>query len=94
MRISTLANRPEPVTITVDGKSILAHPGESIATALLAAGILTLRYSPSARLPRGAFCLMGVCQECVLRVNQRRVLACQTEVQSGLIIETEPAVES
>ena len=88
MRISTLAKRPAAVTITVDGRPLSAYPGESLAAALLAAGIFTLRYSPREKQPRGAFCFMGVCQECLLQIDNKRVLACQTVVEPDMIIST------
>ena len=88
LRIPAVAERPPAVTITVDGKPLRVYPGESLAAALLAAGTHTLRYSPRSRQPRGAFCFMGVCQECLVRLDGRRVLACQTPVQEGMVIQT------
>lgn len=79
--------RPEQVTIAVNGAPVAATPGESVATALLAAGMTVWRRSPRARTPRGAFCLMGVCQECIVRIDGRRAVACQESVRAGLIIE-------
>ena len=69
--------------IIVDGQSVQAYVGESLATALLAAGIATFRSSPGGA-PRSAFCHMGVCQECVVHVNGRAVPACTTVVEDGL----------
>lgn len=80
--------RPEPVTISVDGRAIAAHPGESVATALLAAGLTTFRYSPRGGFPRAVFCMMGSCQECVVRIDGRRAPACQTPVAAGMAVET------
>ena len=69
--------------IIVDGQSVRAYVGESLATALLAAGIATFRSSPGGA-PRSAFCHMGVCQECVVHVNGRPATACTTVVEDGL----------
>ncbi|MNJ00568.1 hypothetical protein D3C73_1599310 [compost metagenome] len=44
------------------------------------------RRSVSGKL-RAPFCGMGVCQECRITVNGRRVLACQTECQPEMVIE-------
>jgi succinate dehydrogenase/fumarate reductase-like Fe-S protein len=33
-------------------------------------------------------CLMGSCQECLVLVNDRIVLACQEIVEEGIIIKT------
>ena len=77
---------PEQVTILVDGVAVAAGAGESLAAALLVAGISTLRRSPRAGTPRGAFCLMGICQECLVRVDGRLALACQEPVRAGMTV--------
>ena len=51
-------------------------------------GKLTLKYSSRKKEPRGFFCLMGSCQECLVLVNDRIVLACQEIVEEGIIIKT------
>lgn len=60
--------------------------GMSLAAALAAVGRRVLRRSPRGRLPRGAFCFMGVCQECVVLVDGHVARACMTEVQPGLSV--------
>jgi len=82
LRIAGIA-RGARVSLRVDGRTVEAFAGESIATALLAAGIRRLRSSPGGA-PRGVFCGMGVCQECVVEVDGLAVLACQTRVAPGI----------
>jgi len=94
LRIPGIAERPPPVTLLVDDESITAYPGESLAAALLAAGITTLRSSPRAKQPRGAFCFMGLCQECLVRVDGQTVLACQTLIERGMVVSTGADLES
>lgn len=89
LRIAGVA-RGAAVTITVDGRAIHAFAGESVATALWAAGIKRLRTSPGGA-PRGIFCGMGVCQECVVEVDGAIVPACQARVADGLSIRLGPA---
>ena len=67
-----------------------ARPGENLATALFAAGTKTLRTSPRSGSPRGMFCLMGSCQECLVMVDEHRVLACRTTVADGMRVEVIP----
>lgn len=81
------AVRPAPVAIEVDGERIDAFPGESLAAALLAAGVRTFRRTPSGA-PRGPLCNMGVCFECVVAVDGEPVRACATEVRAGMRVET------
>lgn len=86
-RLEADVQRPAPVTITVDGHATLAHPGESVAAALLAAGHRTFRRSRQ-RAPRGPFCNMGVCFECVLQIDGERVRACMAAVAEGMVVVT------
>jgi len=72
------------VEFRFDGRRVVGRPGESIAAALWAAGIRTLRRSPGRGAPRGMFCNVGVCQECVVSVEGRRRPACTTTVSPGL----------
>lgn len=87
-RIDQGMGRGQKFTVYVDGRSIVAYAGESVAAAMLAAGVKVLRTSPRDRTPRGAFCLMGSCQECLVRIEGRRQLACQHPVSNGLSVQT------
>jgi predicted molibdopterin-dependent oxidoreductase YjgC len=87
-RVETLVQRASPVFIDVDGRRVAAEPGESLAVALAISGITTLRMSPERGEPRGMFCLMGVCQECAVRVDGCRTTACTEPVRAGMVVET------
>ena len=76
------------MTISVDGVSVTARPGQSVAVALAIAGVQTLRHAPRDGAPRGAFCLMGVCQECVCTIDGIRREACRVPVRAGMVVET------
>ena len=87
VRIERGVIRPAEVTFTVDGEPVSAPEGEPLATALACAGLLTLRASPRAGAPRGAFCFMGICQECAILVDGVLRQACLTPVRAGLVVE-------
>ena len=70
-----------------NGFEIRCRAGETIATALLCAGRLELRRSPRAGGPRGVFCMMGVCQECLIRVDGVVRQACLTPAENGMRTE-------
>ena len=80
----------DEIEITLDGQPLACRPGESVATALLAAGLRHLRDSPRAKAPRGAFCMMGVCQECAIRIDGRIQQSCLVPVRPGLRVELTP----
>ncbi|NQW01843.1 MAG: (2Fe-2S)-binding protein [Rhodospirillales bacterium] len=75
------------VFIQVNDVQILAHEGESVAAALLNAGQNKFRTSPNKGNFRGPFCFMGSCQECLVRIDGKPRLACQTRVTEGLVVQ-------
>ena len=73
------------VRITFDGRSIEAREGDSVATALLAAGIGVCRTTPVSESPRGPWCMMGVCFDCLVAIDgvgNRQ--ACLVPVKEGM----------
>ena len=86
-------NANGPLNFRFDGQEIIGYAGESIAAALIASGISATRLSV-AGMPRGYFCGMGVCWECVVRINGiNTVRACRQVVEDGMIVETVNAAE-
>ncbi|MFZ5754732.1 MAG: (2Fe-2S)-binding protein [Bacillota bacterium] len=74
----------------VDGKKIPAKEGEPIAAALLAAGIRKFRVTPKDGNPRGIFCGIGRCTDCIMTVDgQPNVRTCVTPVRNGMVIESQ-----
>jgi len=72
------------IRFSFDGRPIDAFAGESVAAALLAAGVRLLRRAPGDGAPRGAFCMIGLCQECLVEIAGRRVEACRTPAAEAL----------
>ncbi|NPT69042.1 (2Fe-2S)-binding protein [Paraburkholderia sp. RL16-012-BIC-B] len=91
MRISK-AGGAATVRFLFDGRPVRARQGESVAAALFASGTKTLRTSPRNGAPRGMFCLMGSCQECLVVVDGRRALACRTTVFEGMRVDKVPEI--
>ncbi len=78
------------VTIHVDGRAIPAVAGEPIASALIAAGILTFRRTQAAQEPRGYFCGIGLCSDCMMVVDGvPNVRTCVTPVRDGMTVTTQ-----
>jgi predicted molibdopterin-dependent oxidoreductase YjgC len=78
------------ITIVVDGKKIKAYEGEMISAALIAAGMYTFRYTSKKMEPRGVFCAIGRCTDCVMEVNGRpNVRTCVTPVEDNMVINTQ-----
>lgn len=84
--------RPDPGTLTFsfDGTAVRARPGDTVAAALLANGIVTTRTTPVGDRPRGPFCMMGACFDCLAVVDGvGGVQTCLTEVREGMQVETQ-----
>lgn len=76
--------RGAAVRFTFEGTAYVGHEGESLAAALHAAGVHVLRRNAADSTPRGMFCAMGVCQDCLVLIDRRPVEACRVRVHDGL----------
>jgi predicted molibdopterin-dependent oxidoreductase YjgC len=75
---------------TFDGEEMRVREGQTVAAALLSVGRRAWRFTSRRGEPRGLFCGMGMCYDCLVRVDGRaNVLACQTLVVEGMRIETQ-----
>jgi len=76
-----------PITITVNGEPVDGVLGQTLAGVLLASDTLAWRSTSFGDRPRGAFCGIGVCFDCLVIVNgQRDVRACQRRAASGDVV--------
>ncbi|KZE52154.1 sarcosine oxidase subunit alpha [Brevibacillus parabrevis] len=70
-----------------NGAVYTAYEGETIAGALLAAGVRTLRVHEETGAPRGIYCNIGHCYECRVHVDGiPTVRACMTLVTEGMCV--------
>jgi predicted molibdopterin-dependent oxidoreductase YjgC len=70
------------------GAELTALPGQTVAAALLAHGIRSWRTTRVAGRPRGLFCGIGVCFDCLVTVDGRpNVRACLEPVRAGALVE-------
>jgi hypothetical protein len=83
--------RPGPAfTVTFDGREVAALPGQTVAAALWAAGAPAWRSTRGTGRPRGVFCGIGVCFDCLVTVNGRpNQRACLVPVRPGDVIRTQ-----
>lgn len=76
------------VTFYFNGEPVEGYEGEPIAAALIAAGIKVLRITPKLGEPRGVFCAIGRCSDCIVLANGMPVRACVTPVEEGLDVRS------
>ena len=79
--------RPESgaVVFLFEGREIHAREGDSVAAALLAAGVFATRTTPVGGAPRGPYCMMGACFDCLAEVDGvGGVQTCLVPVRAGM----------
>lgn len=78
------------VTFTLDGNEMQGYEGEPIAAALRAAGILKHRETSKQHKPRGIFCAIGRCTDCVMVVDGvPNTRTCITPLKEGMKVQTQ-----
>ncbi|WP_406452000.1 (2Fe-2S)-binding protein [Streptomyces sp. NBC_01622] len=77
-------------TVTLDGREIEAVPGQTVAAALWSAGVTFWRTTRVGGAPRGVFCGIGICYDCLVTVNDRpNQRACLVPLHPGDAIRTQ-----
>ena len=78
------------IAVTIDGRAAQVRAGDTVAAALLSAGVLASRAADVSGAPRAPYCMMGVCFECLVTVDgigNRQ--GCLVPVAAGMRIETQ-----
>ena len=89
-RVGSGVTRGTPFRFTVDGEPVDAYPGETVATALLAADRRVARRTAHRGAPRGVFCAIGVCHDCRMVVDgEANVRTCLVPARAGMVVETQ-----
>lgn len=78
----------DSVPIRLNGETLLAPVGMTVAAVIARAGITRFRQSVSGQ-PRGPLCGMGICMECCVTINgQAFCRSCQTVCEAGMEVFT------
>ncbi|MGH2523980.1 MAG: FAD-dependent oxidoreductase, partial [Anaerolineales bacterium] len=85
-------DRSETIKFTFDGREYTAHPGDTVASALAAAGVQVFSRSFKYHRPRGLLCCAGHCPNCLVQVgDEPNVRACKQPVEGGLKVRHQNA---
>lgn len=77
------------ITFQFDGQTFEGYENDTIASALLANGIRTLRKHEQSGTPRGIYCNIGHCFECRVTVDDvTNIRACLTPIKENMVIES------
>ncbi len=90
MKFRRLSDAPLAQTIMFDDRTIACCAGETVAAALLAAGVDYLRTTPVSGAPRLPFCMIGNCFDCLVEIDGRSDRqACLAIVVDGMIVRSQ-----
>ena len=78
------------VPVRFEGETLMLPRGDNLAGALLVAGVMPFRHSPVSGAPRGPFCMMGACYDCLVEIDGTTRQACMMQVSENMEI-TMPA---
>ena len=76
------------VTLMIEGERVEAREGDTVAAAMLASDFVHCRTTPVSGAPRGPFCMMGVCFDCLVTIDgSGNRQACLVHVREGMTVE-------
>ena len=76
------------MTVHINGQPVTAAIGETVLSVIQSLGVRQVARNDHNQIS-GAYCGMGVCQCCLVKINGRhKRRACQTVVRDGMLIET------
>jgi predicted molibdopterin-dependent oxidoreductase YjgC len=79
-------------TVRVDGREVTAYDGDTVAAVLVRDGMVAWRRTRSGDSPRGLFCGIGACHDCLVTVDGTTgVRACLAPAAPGCAITTSGA---
>lgn len=93
--LNRLRDLRDPVHFSFDGVPVQAERGDTLAVALLAAGVNHVRRTAISGAARAPYCLMGVCFECLVTVDgMSNRQACLIEVEDGMEVLSQQGAPS
>ena len=80
-----LPDTADAIELDFEGATFEARAGDTVAAALLANGVLVFRTTPVSGAPRGPWCLIGNCHECLVEIDgEPNRQACMVEVRPAM----------
>jgi predicted molibdopterin-dependent oxidoreductase YjgC len=78
------------IQFTFDGQPMEGFEDEPIAIALRSNGVLIHRYTTRRNEPRGMFCAIGRCTDCIMVVDGKpNIRTCVEPLKAGMKVETQ-----
>ena len=94
MRQPSTRQGEETLSFTFEGRRVVAHEGETVMAALISQDELVHSFAKDGA-PRGPYCGMGVCHDCIVTIDGRAGMrGCLTKVTAGMVVQRQPAAVS
>lgn len=78
--------RPE-IVFDFEGREVVGREGDTVAAALLAAGLQGFRTTTVSGAARAPYCMMGVCFECLMEIDgMASQQACMVMLNEGMAV--------
>ncbi len=88
-------DRDARVAFSFDGRDYSGYEGDTIASALAAAGVQVFSRSFKYHRPRGLLCCAGQCPNCLVQIDDEpNVRACTRRVEAGMAVQSQNAQPS
>src|ERR1700730_8240022 len=88
-------DRSRPIGFWLDGRDVDGFVGDTVASAIAAAGVVITGRSFKYHRPRGLFCMTGACANCLVRIDGvPNLRACQTQLRDGMRVERQNGIPS
>lgn len=85
--------RGKRISFFYNDRELEGYEGEPIAVALKDAGVMVHRYTRRTHEPRGIFCAIGRCTDCVMIVDGKpNIRTCITPLKAGMHVRTQYGV--
>ncbi len=76
-----------PIAFTFEGAVVQGRAGDSVAAALLALGVRAPRDTAVSGTPRGPYCMMGVCFDCLVEIDGiANRQSCMVPLAPGMVV--------
>ncbi len=86
--------RGKQIQVEVNGKLHTAYEGETVAALFAAEKLSAMRTTPEGE-PRGIYCGMGICFDCLVVINEiPNTRACMTWLKDGMKISTQEGLKA
>jgi len=90
VQANEVIDRSQTIAFSFNGQEYTAYPGDTIASALAAAGVRVLSRSFKYHRPRGLLCCAGHCPNCLVQIgDEMNVRACMRPVEAGMAVEAQ-----